>query len=101
VLKFSGYIILKWILFWGYQIFESGERSNWDWGKVNSMESLVYTFVMLLLLPFLEIIILSRPFYLALKKKGWVMILVLFLAFALEFAVGWFATNQTLIFGWR
>jgi len=85
----------------GYQIIESRERLNWDWGKVNSKESLVYTIEMLLVLPFLEIIIRSGPFYAAVKKKGWVMILILLLALALEFAVGWFATNQTLIYGWR
>jgi len=94
VLKFISYITLKWILFWGYQIFESGEKSNWNWDKVNSIEGVVYTLGMLLILPILEIIILSGPFYLALKQKGWVMIVVLILVFVLEFATGWFATNQ-------
>lgn len=94
VFNFISYITLKWILFWGYQIFESGEKSNWNWDKVNSMEGVVYTLGMLLILPILEIIILSGPFYLALKQKGWVMIVILILVFVLEFAIGWFATNQ-------
>ena len=94
VLKFISYITLKWILFCGYQIFESGEKSNWNWYKVNSMEGVVYTLGMLLILPILEIIILSSPFYLALKQKGWVMIVILIVVFVLEFAIGWFATNQ-------
>ncbi|AFL84388.1 hypothetical protein Belba_1790 [Belliella baltica DSM 15883] len=58
------------------------------------MEGVVYTLGMLLILPILEIIILSGPFYLALKKKGWVMVVIIILVFVLEFAIGWFATNQ-------
>lgn len=96
ILKFSGYIALKWVLFWVYQIFESSENLNWDWSKVNNMDSAIYTFGMLLALPILEIIILCGPFYLALKQKGWIMILVLVLMFVLEFAIGWYATNQQL-----
>jgi hypothetical protein len=94
VFKFISYITLKWILFWGYQFFESGEKSNWNWDKVNSMESMVYTFGMFLIFPILEIIFLMGPFYLALKKDGWMMIGILVLVFVLEFAIGWFATNQ-------
>ena len=95
-LKFLGYIATKWVLFWCYQIFENKDSSEWNWSNVNSQESLIYTSIMLLLVPILEVIILSGPFYLALKQKGMVMILLLVLTFTLEFVIGWFATNQQL-----
>jgi hypothetical protein len=94
VLKFVGYIALKWILFWVYQIVESGEKSNWDWSKLNGWESIIYTSGLLLLLPIIEIIVLAGPFYLALKQRGWIMIMLLVLTFVLEFLIGWFATNE-------
>ena len=69
---------------------------SWDWGKVNNTESIIYTLGMLLGLPIIETIILGIPFHLALKQKGGVLILLLILTFVLEFAIGWYATNQQL-----
>lgn len=92
--KFAGFIFLKWILFYAYQIIESGEK--WDWSRVKTNEDIYFTAWMLLALPILELIILIVPFQLALKQKGNLTILILLLAFFLEFAIGWFATNQNL-----
>lgn len=93
-LKFAGYILLKWICFFGYQYMESEKK--WDWDKMQSKEDTLYTAWMLLALPALEIILLILPFQLALRQKGLVMVIVLVLIFALEFAIGWFATNQQI-----
>lgn len=92
LLKFAGYILLKWVCFYAYQYIESGNK--WDWGKVQTKEDTLYTAWMLLALPVLEIIVLVLPFQLALKQKGLFMIFLLVLIFALEFAIGWIATNQ-------
>ena len=92
--KFAGYILLKWALFYLYQFLESGARLNWNWSKLQSFEDYFYTTWMLFVLPILEVIILIWPFQIALKQKGWVVILILIGAFALEFIIGWYATNQ-------
>lgn len=42
----------------------------------------------------LKTLILALPFHLALKQKGVFLLLILILVFVLEFAIGWFATNQ-------
>ncbi len=92
LLKFAGYIFLKWVCFYLYQYIESGNA--WDWGKVQTAEDWFYTAWMLLALPVLETLVLFLPFHLALKQKGWSLIFMLVLVFTLEFAIGWFATNQ-------
>ncbi|MDB5143490.1 MAG: hypothetical protein JWQ66_2203 [Mucilaginibacter sp.] len=89
--RFAGYIGLKWSLFYIYQFTEG--NTKWDFDKVNG-EGLFLSIFMLLILPLLEIVILFFPFYLALKQKGWIAILILILAFGLEFLIGWYATNQ-------
>jgi hypothetical protein len=91
-LKFSGYILIKWVGFFLYQFIESG--NSWDWGKVNSREGFLYTAWMLLALPVLEIFILIFPFQLALRQKGRIVLFILLLTFLFEFAIGWYATNQ-------
>lgn len=92
IFKFLGYIAMKWILFYGYQYIESGNK--WDWNKMQNREDALYTLWMLLALPLLETLILALPFQLALKQKGTFLLLILILVFVLEFAIGWFATNQ-------
>lgn len=92
--KFTGFIFLKWILFYAYQILES--QKKWDWGRVKTNEDVYFTAWMVLALPILELIILILPFHLALRQKGKLAILILLLAFILEFAIGWYATNQNL-----
>jgi hypothetical protein len=93
-LKFTGYILLKWLCFYIYQVVES--KRDWDWNRMQSREDIFYTAWMLLALPILEILILVLPFQLALKQRGWLVIAILLLAFVLEFIIGWFATNQRL-----
>lgn len=93
-LKFTGYILLKWVCFFAYQYIES--RNKWDWEKAQSKEDSLYTVWMLLALPALEIILFVLPFQLALRQKGLVMVFFLVLIFALEFAIGWFASNQRI-----
>lgn len=92
VFKFLGYIAIKWVLFYSYQYIESGNKL--DWNKVQNKEDILYTLWMLLALPLLETLILALPFHLALKQKGVFLLLILILVFVLEFAIGWFATNQ-------
>ncbi len=93
-LKFLGYISFKWVCFYVYQIAQSNK--DWDWGRVKTKEDVYYTAWMLLALPVLELMILIFPFLLALKQKGELAVLILFIAFTLEFIIGWYATNQHL-----
>lgn len=94
-LKFAGFILLKHLIL-GLYYFNKPGTSDWDWSRVKTTESIIYTFGMLLALPLLEMIILILPFQLALKQKGWVAIIILIFAFVLEFIIGWYATNQNL-----
>lgn len=89
--KFTGYIIVKWILFYTYQFVEGGDA--WSFNKAN-WEGLFLTGFMLLGLPLLEVIVLFFPTQLALHKKRWLATLLLFGVFGLEFFIGWFVTNQ-------
>ncbi len=92
-LKFAGYILLKWALFYAYQFV--GSDSKWDWsGKSTNKEGVLLAAFMLLTLPFLEIIVLFFPFQWALKQKGLPAIIILMLSFTAEFIIGWYATNQ-------
>lgn len=50
----------------------------------------------LLKLPVVEMLLLALPIHLAIHQNGWYMIASLVLTFTLEFAVGWYATNQQL-----
>lgn len=94
VLKYLGYMATKWIIFYLYQYIESGE--NWKWERVKTQEDVYYTVWMFLALPIIEIMLLAIPLHLAIRQKGWIMVLVLVLTFTLEFAVGWYTTNQQL-----
>ncbi len=91
-LRFTGYILLKWICFYIYQFAGSSVK----WNQTTNYEGRILGAFMLLALPILEIIVLIFPFHLAMKQKGWVTILILILTFTLEFLIGWYATNQHL-----
>lgn len=93
-LRFAGYIFLKWVCFYIYQIAES--KRYWEWSRVWEWEDIFYTIWIIIALPILEILILFFPFQIALKQRGLMAISLLFLCFALEFIIGWFATNQHL-----
>lgn len=93
--KFVGFIALKYLIIYLYYFNKPG-TSTWDWSRVNTTESVIYTFGMLLALPLLEIFILILPFQFALRRKGWAQVIVLSIAFILEFIIGWYATNQNL-----
>lgn len=71
-LKFTGYILLKWICFYIYQFIESGFKVKWN--HTTDFEGRFLEAIMLFILPLLEIIILFFPFQIALKQKGRVMI---------------------------
>ena len=90
IVKFIGYISAKWLLFYIYQFLESGNKLN----QITNHEGRILAAIMLLLLPVIEILVLYLPFQFALKQKGLLTIFILFLAFAIEFSIGWFATNQ-------
>jgi hypothetical protein len=92
ILKFVGYILLKWLCFFIYQYAES--QKKWDLENLHKKEDVLYTLWMFLSLPVIEIIIFALPFQLALKQKGISLIIILILCFVLEFAVSWYATNQ-------
>ena len=85
---------LKWVCFYLYQYLESG--SGWKWKRVETKEDVYYTAWILLVLPLLEMLLLALPIHLAIRQKGWLMITILVLTFALEFLIGWYATNQQL-----
>jgi hypothetical protein len=89
-LKFVGYILLKWLCFYIYELAVNG--FNWD-SKANK-EGYILAAIMLFTLPLLECIVLFLPINFALKQKGWIMISILIFAFLLEFIIGWYATNQ-------
>ena len=91
--KFSGYILLKWTLFYIYQFV--GNHTKWNWDKVNG-EGLFLAAFMLLALPLIELFVLFFPLQFALKQKGWMTISVLTAVFGLEFIMGWIAANQHL-----
>lgn len=91
--KFSGYILLKWTLFYIYQF--AGNHTKWNWDKVNG-EGLFLAAFMLLALPLIELFVLFFPLQFALKQKGWMTISVLTAVFGLEFIIGWIAANQYL-----
>lgn len=55
-----------------------------------------FTAWMLLILPAVELVVMIFPFYLSLKQKGWILLVALISTFVLEFAIGWYATNQQL-----
>lgn len=89
--KFTTYIVLKWVLFYIYQFLSGGVR--WKFNNVNSQGLFLAAF-MLLTLPLVEIVVLYFPFHLALRLRSSLSIPILFLSFALEFLIGWYATNQ-------
>jgi len=89
--KFIGYIVLKWVLFYIYQFTEG--NTKWSFYKVNG-EGLFLAAFMLLILPLAEIAILFFPFHFALKQNGKLTVLILIVAFGLEFLLGWYAINQ-------
>lgn len=92
LLRYLGYMSAKWICFYLYQYLASGR--SWKWDRVVTKEDFFYTAWMLFFLPLVEMILLALPIHLAINQKGWLMITILFLTFALEFAIGWYATNQ-------
>lgn len=89
--KFTGYILLKWALFYLYQFIEGSTK--WSFNKANS-EGVFLAVFMLIALPLVELVILFYPLQLALRTKGLNTILLLIASFSLEFAIGWFITNQ-------
>jgi len=89
--KSTGYIIVKWIVFYTYQFLEG--NSNWDFGKANR-EGLFLTVFMFLGLPVLEINMLYLPVKLSFQQSYWIRLFMLVFVFCLEFGVGWYATNQ-------
>lgn len=82
----------KWVCFYFYLYL--GSLNSWKWDRVETKEDTYYTIWMLLALPMIEILILTLPIHLAIRQKGWLMIAILVGTFALEFAFGWYATNQ-------
>ena len=92
--RYLGYMATKWVCFYLYQYLGSG--SSWKWDKVETKEDIYYTTWMLLALPVVEMLLLALPIHLAIRQKGWLMIAILVFTFALEFAIGWYATNQQL-----
>lgn len=86
-----GYILLKWIIFYIYQL--TGSDVKWNWNKANG-EGIFLTAFMLLALPIIELVILFYPLQLALMQKGWILISLLIAIFGLEFIIGSIATNQ-------
>lgn len=89
--KFAGYILLKWTLFYIYQF--TGGDTKWNWIRANG-EGLFLAAFILLALPLIELVVLFFPLKLALRQKGWALILMLIAIFGLEFIIGWIATNQ-------
>jgi uncharacterized protein YggT (Ycf19 family) len=92
-LKFAGYILLKWIIFY---IYELAVSSNFRWSNETNYEGIMLTAIMLLAEPILEIIVLILPIHFALKQNGWTMISILVFVFLIEFVIGWYATNQKI-----
>ena len=91
-LRYFGYLMSKWTVFYIYQYIEAD--SKWDWSKVKTFEDVFYTSWMLLAMPLLELLILAFPIYFALKQKGKNLIFMLIGVFVLEFTLGWFLTNE-------
>lgn len=89
--KFTGYILLKWALFYLYQFVEGSTKWSLD---NNNSEGIFLAVFMLIALPLVELVILFYPLQLALRTKGSMAILLLIASFSLEFILGWFATNQ-------
>lgn len=92
MLKFSCYILLKWLCLYTYLLADS--ESKWDWDKVKTKEDAFYTAWMLFALPIVELLVLFLPFLLALRSEGLKSIVAFSCVFILEFVVGWYATNQ-------
>lgn len=92
IIKFGGYILLKWTVFYIYQFIEGGNKIRW--GQSIDYEGRILAVIMLLGLPLIEILLLYFPFQLALKEKGLLSILLLISIFILEFFIGWYTTNQ-------
>lgn len=92
--KFIGYILLKWVLFYSYQLIES--KTEWTWNRPEGNEGLFLAAFMLLSLPILEIILLFFPFYFAIRNRGWLQVILLVIIFSIEFFVGWYTTNQKI-----
>lgn len=92
LLKFVGYILLKWFCFYIYQFAES----RFKWNSKLDKDGYILAVVMLFTLPLLEIIVLIFPINFALKQKGWIMISILVLAFLIEFLMSWYLTNQKI-----
>lgn len=92
--RYLSYMTTKWLCFYLYQYLGSGR--SWHWDKVETKEDIFYTAWMLFALPVLEIFLLALPTHLAIRQTGWLMMLALVFTFALEFAIGWYATNQHL-----
>ena len=55
IIKFIGYILIKWLLFYIYQFIERGNFHGW--GQSTNFEGKILTLIMLLGLPFIEIVI--------------------------------------------
>lgn len=91
--KFTGYILLKWCLFYSYQFLEG--QTTWSWKSANA-EGIFLTVFMLLAIPFIELLILLYPVILALRQNGWLRMMILSQVFTLEFLIAWIATNQQL-----
>lgn len=91
--KFGGYIAVKWVIFYIYLFLEG--NSKWDFGRVN-VEGFFLAVFMFLSLPILEVVLLFLPVRLSFRQSKWTRLLILFCVFSLEFALGWYATNQHL-----
>ncbi len=90
MLKFVGYIILKWVCIYTFEYFDSSIK----WNQEINHEGWLLAAFMLLAMPLLEIILLTIPFHWALKHKGGILIAILLSTFALEFAIGYYMTTQ-------
>jgi hypothetical protein len=93
-LKFTLYIIIKWLVFYTYQFIEKNEK--WTWERPEGKDGLFLAAFMLLGLPILELILLFLPFHFALKQKGWLLLLLLAIIFISEFFIGFYLTNQNI-----
>ncbi|MEA5141033.1 hypothetical protein [Arcicella rigui] len=91
-LKFVGYILLKWLCFYIYELAVNGFK----WNSKANKEGYILAAIMLFTLPLLEIIVLISPIHFALKQKGCIMISILIFAFLLEFMMSWYTTNQQI-----
>jgi hypothetical protein len=83
------YVLLKWTCFFLYELTMS--KVSW---QTPNIEGVLWAIFIIFPWFILELIILWHPFHFALKQKGIRQLLILLVAFLLEFVIGWCLTNQ-------